>query len=224
MWIVWWGINDMKILVVTGGIGSGKSVVCSVLSSLGFKWQYNADSRVKRLYDECPLLLDAVEKVVGIPLRNEAGVFVPALLAGRIFSDDNLLSAVEDLVFDALEKDFSSFLDTVPSSVEYVVFESATILEKSRFKGFGDIVVLVDAPMEVRMERACKRDSASRESVLSRMKKQLLMNSVSSAKEPDLGSIGVDYLLKNDVSEDVLRRRVAEMVTELGLVPDNIEN
>ena len=55
----------MKVLVVTGGIGSGKSEVCRLLAEYGFQMQYDADSRAKGLYVEHPHLLDDIEKALG---------------------------------------------------------------------------------------------------------------------------------------------------------------
>ena len=52
----------MIILVVTGGIGSGKSEVCRILANKGLTVQYNADSRVKELYTRVPGLLESIEQ------------------------------------------------------------------------------------------------------------------------------------------------------------------
>ena len=60
-----------------------------------------------------------------------------------------------------------------------MVFESATILEKPQFDGFGDKVILVDAPFELRLERACIRDGVERDKVIARMQNQKLMNDIS---------------------------------------------
>ena len=77
----------MKVLAVTGGIGSGKSEVCRILAENGLAVQYNADSRAKALYAECPGLLDEMEASLGCALRDEHGDFVPSRLAAVIFSD-----------------------------------------------------------------------------------------------------------------------------------------
>ena len=47
----------MMVLVVTGGIGSGKSEVCRIMRDMGYRCQYNADARAKALYEEHPTLL-----------------------------------------------------------------------------------------------------------------------------------------------------------------------
>ena len=77
----------MKILAVTGGIGSGKSEVCRILAENGLTLQYNADSRAKELYVECPGLLDEIEKELGERFTDAEGNFLPSRLAAVIFSD-----------------------------------------------------------------------------------------------------------------------------------------
>ena len=55
----------MKVLVITGGIGSGKSEVCRIMHELGITAQYNADTRVKELYHRHPTLLSSIENKLG---------------------------------------------------------------------------------------------------------------------------------------------------------------
>lgn len=197
----------MKVVVVTGGIGSGKSEVCRILSEMGLHLQYDADDRVKRLYSEHPSLLDDIESQTGCLLRDDAGVFVPSRLAERIFADADALKLVESLVFPALMDDFRQFC-TMNSGHAYVIFESATILEKPQFDGFGDVVILVDAPFDVRLKRACIRDNADRDKVLARMSNQKLMNLLSEG----LTDPRIDVVIMNDGTVEDLEAKVRKMV------------
>ena len=89
----------MKVLIVTGGIGSGKSTVCSMLSKDYGYPVYEADRRVKELYLEHPRLLTDIEKALGDTFRNEDGEFQPSRLASRIFSrKEDLLKVDPDSV------------------------------------------------------------------------------------------------------------------------------
>lgn len=186
------------ILVVTGGIGSGKSEVCRILKELGYKCQYNADLRAKALYEEHPTLLADMEKTLGCSLRDEAGRFQPSKLSAVIFTDRKALERVESLLFPAMMEDFNSFAGLCGE--EIVVFESATVLEKPQFEGFGDKIILVDAPFEVRLDRACRRDGTDRERVLARMHNQKLMNDLSAGYE----DARIDCRIINDGSIDDL--------------------
>ena len=200
----------MEILVVTGGIGSGKSEVCRILQECYSCGVYNADERVKFLYDIHPTLLNDIETLTGDSLRDGDGRFVPSRLSARIFSDRRLLKEVEKLVFPALMDDFRSWAEDY-SDDRFVVFESATILEKPELQGFGDKVVLVDALVETRLERACLRDSAPRESIYARMLNQKMMNSISDGEmKPE-----VDAVIHNLGTLSDLRYSTIRVIKEL---------
>lgn len=197
----------MDILVVTGGIGSGKSEVCRILQEEFGCGLYNADQSVKRLYDTHPTLLEEIEKVTGVILRDDNGRFVPSRLSQKIFSDTELLLKVEDLVFPALTLDFMSWSQKYARD-RFIVFESATILEKPQLSGFGDKVILVDAPMQIRLERACSRDSSTSEAVSRRMMNQKMMNDISEGRiRPQ-----ADAVIHNVGSLDELRRDTLSVI------------
>ena len=190
----------MQVVVVTGGIGSGKSLACQILHD-DYGWPvYEADHKVKELYLTHPSLLVDIEKVVGKTLRDQDGNFVPSMLAEVIFSDSSMLEAVEGLVFPALMEDFERWKD-INGRCGVVILESATILEKPSLKGIGDYILLIDAPLAVRRQRAMQRDGVSEEKVSARMLKQTLMNDVSN------GAIvpQVDDVILNDGNTDLLR-------------------
>jgi dephospho-CoA kinase len=200
----------MEILVITGGIGSGKSEVCRILQECYSCGVYNADERVKFLYDIHPTLLNDIETLTGDSLRDGEGRFVPSRLSARIFSDRRLLKEVEKLVFPALMDDFRSWAEGYADD-RFVVFESATILEKPELQGFGDKVVLVDSLVETRLERACLRDSAPRESIYARMLNQKMMNSISDGEmKPE-----VDAVIHNLGTLSDLRYSTIRVIKEL---------
>lgn len=200
----------MKIVVITGGIGSGKSEVCRILHEAGITAQYNADQKVKELYLTHPTLLSSIEEALGCVLRDSDGRFQPSLLASRIFAEPDSLKKVEDLVFPVLREDFESYLAD-HSDHGYVIFESATILEKPQFDGFGDVILLVDAPYEVRLSRACTRDEVRREAIEARMANQKLMNALSAGEtDPRIHAV-----IRNDSDMDALISRTYETMTVL---------
>ena len=163
--------ETMKTVVVTGGIGSGKSEFCRLLARKGIP-VYDSDSRAKALYDEQPGLVDDMEDSLGCSLRGDDGSLDKAKLASAIFSDSSKMQKVEDIVHPAVMDDFRRWKAFAPCEAPFVVFESAIVLEKELFNGIRDYVVLVDAPPEVRLKRACQRDGTSPEKVLERMSRQ----------------------------------------------------
>lgn len=200
----------MKILAVTGGIGSGKSEVCRILAENGLTLQYNADSRAKALYVESPGLLEEIEKELGGRFTDEDGSFVPYRLASVIFSDDAALKKVEALLFPEMIRDFRRKMNDVAQD-QIVVFESATFLEKKQFDGFADIVLLVDAPFEMRLERACRRDGASEEAIRARMNSQRLMNELSEGLEDPR----ITYRVLNDGTRQELEQKVLSVLSQI---------
>ena len=202
------GGHQVMVVIVTGGIGSGKSMVCRMIRDIyGFP-VYEADKRAKELYVRYPELLESIEKALSCSVRDSGGNFQPRLLAERIFADADALAVVESLLFPFMMSDFREFAE---NSGNIIIFESATVLEKPQFDGFGDKVVLVDAPRETRIERACARDGISREAVLARMDAQKLMNAVSE------GAVcsRIDEIIMNDGSADDLLEAVKDVMERL---------
>ena len=193
----------MQILIVTGGIGSGKSEVCQIIQDTFSCGVYNADARVKMLYDVHPSLLNDIEAALATDLRDDQGKFVPSHLAKCIFNDKDKLQTVESFVFPALIDDFEQWkADYIDD--DFGVFESATVLEKPQFKGFGDKVILVDAPFQTRLERASRRDGVTKDMIYSRMMNQVMMNRISDGEiDP-----GTDAVIHNDCTLDELRDQV----------------
>lgn len=192
----------MKVLVVTGGIGSGKSSVCRILNENFALSVYDADYMAKQLYIKDVSLLTSIENTFGKSLRDEYGDFSPRMLSEIIFKDTDALSKVEELLFPVLLDDFNSWMSSC--SGDWVVFESATILEKPFFTGFGDVLLLVDAPISLRKERAMLRDNTSDEYITTRMNCQKLMNHLSEGGTDER----IDYVVKNDSTISELESRI----------------
>lgn len=197
------------VIVVTGGIGSGKSAVCRILEEKYGCAVYYADAEAKRLYREYPEMILRMEWQLGVSLRNDDGNFVPGLLAERIFGDENAIEIVESILFPYMLDDFKAF---VRENDGNVVFESATVLEKPQFDGIADKIILVDAPKELRLSRACERDDVSEEKILQRMERQKMMNDPDKAVLPAgteiLKNVGTLHDLEKSL--DLLMKRMLQ--------------
>ena len=167
----------MKTVILTGGMGSGKSAVCRYLSSRGVP-VYDSDARTKSLYDRDPFLVLRMEEVLQVSLRDPEGRLDRRRLAGIIFSDPVAKSRVESVVYPAVLDDFKRWKrwhrpkGWSYGSVPFVVLESAVILSSPIFDGLGDKVVLVDAPEDVRVRRSVERDHSDPAAVLRRIRQQ----------------------------------------------------
>lgn len=200
----------MKVVIVTGGIGSGKSVACRYIHAK-YGWPiYEADVRVKELYDEHPRLLSDIEHSLDLSLRGQNGRFVPQMLAEVIFSDSKALSNVEDLVFAVLTEDFYQW-KSARSDSEYVILESATILAKPQLKGLGDVIVLIDAPVDLRAERAAERSGVTLESVARRMDSQSYMNDISNGTVES----PTEFMILNTGSIAELEEKIDDLVRRI---------
>ena len=196
--------DDVHTILLTGGIGSGKSAVRGIFESLGIPC-YDADTAVKSFYKdhgEGPCLLPEVEALVGQSLRSEDGQLDRKAFAGVIFKDKNLLRRVEDLVFPALTQDFISWRERkLNEGHRIVVLESATALDKPHFKKVWDFCLWVEAPMEIRIERVMQRDHCSREEVLRRLELQSPRESHSNAIDRIIQNSGTPEELKKSISQ-----------------------
>ena len=205
----------MRTIAVTGGIGSGKSVVCSILSARGIP-VYDSDSAAKRLYKEDDELLDSVEGAFGQSFRTMGGEPDLKKLASVVFSSPEKLSVLETIVHPAVMKDFKRWqamwtvrLEDMPSGPDFFgggpfcVMESAIILQKPEFLAVVDKVALVDAPLQSRLKRACERDNVDPSEVIKRMAAQRL----------DLSK--ADAIIRNDGTLDDLQLEVARVFREL---------
>ena len=159
----------MRSILVTGGIGSGKSAVCKLLRERGVP-VYECDARTKELYDTIPTLVPQLEKALGASLRRADGTLDKVRLASLIFSDSNARETLEGIVYPLVLEDYRNWLSR--QEAPFVVIESALILSKPLFDGIYDAAVLVEAPVEVRLQRVLRRANASREDFLSRMQAQ----------------------------------------------------
>ena len=162
----------MKTIAVTGGIGSGKSTVCSILASGGVPVYY-ADTAAKRLYAKDDSLMDSIEEAFGCSIRLRDGSLDKDKLAGMVFSSPDKLRILEGIIHPAVLRDFLRWKALQASNDRpFCVIESAIILGKPEFLVHVDKVVMVDASLATRLRRACERDNVEPEKVISRMAAQ----------------------------------------------------
>ena len=158
-----------KVLLVTGGIGAGKSAVSRMLIERGVP-VYFSDDMAKSLYDRDASLRDSLRRLFGERVFRDGDVDRRAL-AELIFADEKKRRALEALVHPAVFRDFEVWKAERPDCA-LVAFESAILLDRGLPVGFADYVIYVDAPEELRLRRAMERDGSAAESVRRRMQSQ----------------------------------------------------
>jgi dephospho-CoA kinase len=154
---------------LTGGIGSGKSLVCSILEKFRVPVYY-ADVEARRLMNLDPGLKDQIRALVGEKAyRNEE--LDRKYVSDRLFGNQEMLEAMNALVHPAVRKDFTAWTQAYKEA-PYVVKEAAILFESGAHRGL-DRTVLVVAPKELRIRRVMERDRCDRETVLKRMGHQM---------------------------------------------------
>jgi dephospho-CoA kinase len=154
---------------VTGGIGSGKSLVCRVFSLLGVP-VYTADEAAKNLMEHDPQITKDLTGVFGSSIY-EGEKLNRSKLAGLIFENPELLSEVNRIVHPRVAHDFNEWCTSF-TNAPFVIQESALLFESNTFKHF-DYIVLVTAPEEIRIQRVLGRPEMTREKILRIMRNQL---------------------------------------------------
>lgn len=157
----------MKILGVTGGIGSGKSTVCRVFETLGIP-VFTADDVAKSLYTTDASLKEAVITHFGTTMYSEEGLNRQAL-AEVVFSDPSALQTLNDLVHPRVASAFKRWKEAQQAA--YVIREAAILIESGSHTDC-DAILLVSAPQEVRMQRVVERDQVDPSEVEARMQRQ----------------------------------------------------
>jgi dephospho-CoA kinase len=160
----------MKIIGITGGIGSGKSVVSKLLSINGIP-VYNTDIAAKRIQDTSESIREQLCARFGEELYQPYGVLNRQRLASFIFNDPENLRFVNSIIHPAVKADFFEWQRTQRGK-EWVGIESALLFE-SGFNRWIDVSISVSAPLEVRISRVQKRDGLEREAVLNRIRNQM---------------------------------------------------
>ena len=181
----------MTTIGLTGGIGSGKSTVASLLEIYGIP-VYTADEESKRLLDSSPLIREQLTVILGDSVYGADGLLNRRLMASLIFNDAKLLKQVNDIVHPEVGRHFQSWIGR--QTIKYAVLESAILFE-SNFDRYVDFCLMVYAPSELRIRRVMARDQITEAEVLQRIQHQL----------PDEEKMKrSDYVIYNDEKQPLI--------------------
>ncbi len=156
---------------VTGGIGSGKSILCDAFAALG-RLVVSADLLARDLTNGDRGILEEISAAFGKSLVTPPGALDRKALAAIVFHDrkarERLNAIIHPRVFRALAERLA---EEPPERLQpYAIIEAALIYES----GMGlDYIIVVDAPEEERIRRVMARDGSSREDVQARIASQI---------------------------------------------------
>lgn len=153
-------------VAITGGIGSGKSVVCAIVRKFGFQ-VYDCDSRAKALMNRDSALQTELVEAFGNSVISAEGINRKHL-ADMVFNDNTLLEILNNIVHGRVIADFKNWQLLHPG----LKFVETAILYQSGIDKLVNEVWIVDAPSELRCRRAATRDKANTEDIVKRIKSQ----------------------------------------------------
>ena len=157
---------------ITGGIGAGKSYVSQLLTASFAIPVYDCDREAKRLMQSSATLRRQLTALVGADAYLPDGTLNKPAMALYLFADGHHASRVNAIVHPAVKEDFLSWAQRLEEEgAEVVALESALLVD-ARLDEALDAVIFVDAPLELRLQRAMQRDGATEEQIRARVLRQ----------------------------------------------------
>jgi len=178
---------------ITGGIGAGKSFVCSLFEAFDIPVYY-ADAEAKRLMWKDPDLKLKIKSIFGKNAYHRNGRLNRKYLSTQIFTDKSLLKKMNAAVHPAVHLDVAKWFERQTST--YALEEAALIFESGNDK-FFDKIITVAANDELRISRVMKRDKIEKAAVLKRMKNQL---------PQEVKIKKADFVVMNDGSQSLIKQ------------------
>lgn len=182
---------------ITGGIGSGKSLVCHIFALLGVP-VYDADSRAKTLMTTDGILVSQIKKEFGVLSFRADGSLNREYLAEHVFGNPDKLKILDSLVHPRVGEDYAHWVTEQTSS--YVLKEAALLFEAKSNQALDKIIV-VSAPEELRIQRVLQRDKHRTE----RQVKDIIRNQLEDDKKVKLA----DYVILNDERTPLIPQVIA---------------
>ena len=181
----------VKKIGVTGGIGSGKTLICRIFMHLGIP-VFKADEMSKFLLDNNRELRNELIRAFGNQIYKDSKIDRQHF-ASVIFSNKSKLDLANRIIHPFVGRFFREWV-VEQKEVPYVIEEAAILFESGAYK-MMDKVVMVSAPVDLRIQRVMERDGMDREAIEARMRFQ--------ADEEEKVK-RADYVIVNDGNEMVL--------------------
>jgi dephospho-CoA kinase len=201
-------LDDIKLIGITGGIGSGKSTVANLLIESGYK-VISSDDNAKYLMNNDLQLILNIKSEFGEDFYLEGKVNT-LLVASTIFKSKEKLDKLNQLVHPkVIELMLSQLEELVDYTKEMVFVESALMFESGLFVGF-DYIIDVYTKKETAIERVVKRSGITEKEVLERMSMQMDID-----KKKSLA----DFVIENNKSEEELSKSLWSTIDLIRFLP-----
>lgn len=188
----------MKKIGITGGIGSGKTIICQVFRLLGVP-VFHADDIARDIQQNDSNIRKALIDLLGENIYSPSGILNRPAMAHMIFNDKVLMEEVSQIIHPAVREKFRDWL-VEHQSEEYILYEAAILFESGYFKEL-DLNILIVANEDLRIKRVMQRDNISEQAVRERIRNQM----------PDEEKTALaDYILENN-EKKLLIPRIIEL-------------
>ncbi len=190
----------IKRIGLTGGIGSGKTSIAQILEAMSYPVYYS-DLRAKFLSDEHPVIRQGLIALLGEESYVD-GTLNRVYVSDCIFPNPDLRLKVNEIIHPIVRKDFDDWSAQQTSTL--IFNEAAILFETGAYQQF-DAVLLVCAPIDVRIQRVMMRDHCSKASVEQRIQSQWTDEQKRSL---------TDFCVENDGKQPVLKQ-LEKVLSEL---------
>jgi dephospho-CoA kinase len=140
---------------ITGGIGSGKSLIARIFSVLGIP-VYDADTRARWLMNYCQPLKKEIESIFGPESYLPNGTLNRPYMASQVFNDQEKILRINSLIHPRVGEDYNQWVLT-HLNAPYVLKEAALLFESNSYRILNHVITVV-APIELRVRRVLQRD------------------------------------------------------------------
>ena len=194
----------MLTIGITGGIGSGKTIVCNIFRTLGVP-VFQADEEARKEMIHNPLIKSRLQNIFGQDIYTPEGALNKNKISGIIFNDSKAPKKMNETVHPFVNQAFAKWYNSHRHQ-PYVIREAAILFESGSYKSM-DKIVLVFCPEALRIQRIMERDGKTESEI-----QQIMKNQWTDGKKSKLS----DYIIQNDV-----KRLVIPQVLELHSVFSN---
>jgi len=164
----------MKIIGLTGGIGSGKSTVAKIFSKLGAD-VIDADEIAREIVEPGKITWRKLVSEFGKEMLNDDETLNRSLLAKVVFEDKTKRARINSIMHPRIQEEIISRIDKYRSDNEakVVIIEAALLVERKGLLKLLDKLIVVSVDEKSRISRIKKRDNLSSEEILSRVRSQI---------------------------------------------------
>ena len=180
------------IVGVTGGIGSGKSLVAETICSFENTIYFHADKEAKLLMNNSAVIKDKIIAAFG-QKSYDNGVLNKKYISSLVFKNPHQLKVLNTIVHPQVKEHFKKFVESQNKNT-LIIYENAIIFETNS-SSICDIIISVNSPRNIRIKRVMKRDNSTKIMV-----ENIMNNQWSDAKRNLLSN----YIINNIEKEETL--------------------